>query len=381
MFNKSIFLLSVMLFSITAFAQSDFDVAQRFMSKKGVSLVKNTVTRTSGGSNNYSIFNGVNNKGFAIVANGAIIGYSTENECDANNLPPQLKAMLDSLPEVKRTRGAVEGRVYPEGYEVRNVTPIKPLITTKWGQGWPYRKYLDWVKGGICSGVAKAQLLHYYRVPYTHIDFVFNSNVIGEMYFPKTTFNHDLMLDNYIEGQYTEEEGEEVAKLYGYVLGWEDSNAAVEIFGMKFVNLLEYKTQPIYNILDSCLETSNPLWAGSPTHAYNIDGRDEDGLYHVNWGWDGISNGYYIFTNTSDKQDELKESSQNKWVSSHRCCCLFMYILLTFSFTPPSSTSIDNSIVEKVVNDGCVYNLQGQRINGSLSKGMYIKDGKKFIVR
>ena len=36
-----------MLFSITAFAQSDFDVAQRFMSKKGVSLVDNKKTRTN----------------------------------------------------------------------------------------------------------------------------------------------------------------------------------------------------------------------------------------------------------------------------------------------------------------------------------------------
>lgn len=28
-------------------------------------------------------------------------------------------------------------------------------------------------------------------------------------------------------------------------------------------------------------------------HSFVIDGYDENGLVHVNWGWDGIGNGYY----------------------------------------------------------------------------------------
>jgi len=28
-------------------------------------------------------------------------------------------------------------------------------------------------------------------------------------------------------------------------------------------------------------------------HAFNVDGYDADGLFHVNWGWSGSGNGYF----------------------------------------------------------------------------------------
>lgn len=36
----------------------------------------------------------------------------------------------------------------------------------------------------------------------------------------------------------------------------------------------------------------------------------------------------------------------------------------------------------EVINDGVIYNLQGVRMNGeNLPKGIYVKNGKKFIVK
>lgn len=50
---------------------------------------------------------------------------------------------------------------------------------------------------------------------------------------------------------------------------------------------------------------------------------------------------------------------------------------------PGTSTGIGSVNVDKHNNaDNAVYNLQGQRVNGkSLPKGIYIKNGKKFMVK
>lgn len=373
--------LMVLLFTLTVSAQSDFDVAQKFMVKKGVTLVDNPRTRAV--SEKYSIFNGNDGKGFAIVANGSIIGYSTEDVCDPNNLPPQLKEMLDSLPKVERTRGAVEGRVYPEGFEVRDVTPIKPMITTKWGQNQPYKKYLEWVSGGICGFTADAQILHYYKVPCTYIDFEHENN--NNEFLPKTTFNHDKMLDVYEEGNYTEEEAEEVAKFFHYMLGMSWPNPSVDIFHSKYFS--KYASSPMYEkigcyvAIDSCLETKNPVNIvgrnlSMGCHAFIIDGRDEDGLYHVNWGWDGRSDGYYAFATTRDKHQELQRATGSTLLAQFTVSCVDLFVM-----NISSSTSIANTPLGKSTDDGVIYNLQGQRIEGKPSRGIYIRNGRKYVVK
>jgi len=44
------------------------------------------------------------------------------------------------------------------------------------------------------------------------------------------------------------------------------------------------------------------------------------------------------------------------------------------------ATGLIENIMDKTANDGAVYNLQGVRVNGA-QKGIYIKNGKKFIVK
>lgn len=50
-------------------------------------------------------------------------------------------------------------------------------------------------------------------------------------------------------------------------------------------------------LLDGELQAGRPiLYSGSSSsggHEYVCDGRDENGLYHINWGWGGSPNGYF----------------------------------------------------------------------------------------
>lgn len=367
--KKLIFMIMMFAVANTANAQSDFEVAQSFMSKKGVTLVNNgAVSRRATASNNqYSIFKGEDGKGFAIVVNGSIVGYSTEDEMDANNLPPQLKEMLDNYPKTSTRRAGNNG--YPDWFTPRNVTPIEPMLTTQWGQYSPYNDLLQLT--GICSGVAKVQILHYYRVPRTYLEFTWESR---NQVFPITTFNHDLMLDKYVEGSYTEEQGYEVAKLYYYVIGLESFNPGNSIFRLK-----QQPHEPNRDSVDIYLENSHPLFVmgGDSTnlwHAYVIDGRDSDGLYHANWGWDGWADGYYVYAKKY-KDVDRGESERVGW---------FSWDFWFQTYIPDDYTASITRVERKIETNGTVYNLQGQKVGDSLNglpKGVYIKGGKKIIIK
>lgn len=60
--------------------------------------------------------------------------------------------------------------------------------------------------------------------------------------------------------------------------------------------------------------------------------------------------------------------------------------LTLFAFVPPNwkATTAINSVDIKKSSDGSVYNLQGQKVGDKLEglpKGVYIKDGKKQVVK
>ena len=56
----------------------------------------------------------------------------------------------------------------------------------------------------------------------------------------------------------------------------------------------------------------------------------------------------------------------------------------TYRYTPKQTPTAINSVEVKKDYDGFVYNLQGQKVGNTLEglpKGVYIKDGKKQVVK
>jgi hypothetical protein len=132
---KKIILFLMVLFTTVCYAQSDFEIAQSFMSEKGVKLVPNERSITRGTDVPYSIFNGSEDKGFCIVANGNVIGYDTENTVDEDNIPCCLKEiLLNDYSKTAKTRGLT----------TRSVKPIAPIIKTKWSKTIQ-RLYYPWI--------------------------------------------------------------------------------------------------------------------------------------------------------------------------------------------------------------------------------------------
>jgi len=44
-------------------------------------------------------------------------------------------------------------------------------------------------------------------------------------------------------------------------------------------------------------------------------------------------------------------------------------------------TGINEVETAKTINNGRIYNINGQQVNGQLGKGLYIVNGKKYVVK
>lgn len=284
----------------------------------------------------FYIFNADNNGGFVIVSGDdrttEILGYSDHGELNFDKAPCNVKWLLecyqhviDSLaqePNVKakvKTRGNSSSR-----------TEIEPLITTHWGQGAPYNNLCPEIDGQKCVtgcvATAIAQIMNFHKWPKGNTSaieaYTAGSNNIDMPQLEPTSFDWDHMRDEYINAQTTEAENQAVAKLMKYCgqavnmdYGTEASAAGAWIHE-SLINLFGYsrgayslsggalKTEDLEEVVYKELEASLPVfYTGTNSgegHAFVVDGYHEDGTFHINWGWDGNADGYFVLTGLTE---------------------------------------------------------------------------------
>ena len=217
---------------------------------------------------------------------------------------------------------------------------VDALITSQWGQDAPYSYWCPTGYGEICDdytpdvvhccvgcvATALAQLVRYYRFP-AHASgtaqFLIGDQSASTSF--DATFDWDNMLDSYPEGRYTEAQGRAVA-LLSYVCGlvsWMNygtnesgsSNlaglaGAQNYFGYSkdaaIVVRSDYSEPEWMDMVYNELSHQRPLYYQgvyvnfdpsvglmAAGHSFLIDGYNEQGLVHVNWGWYGNYDGYF----------------------------------------------------------------------------------------
>lgn len=387
--KKVIIMLLCSISSIMGYCQSDFDIAQSFMRDKGVTLVNKSITR---GDMPHSLFKGEDGVGYAAVMNGRVVAYSLEESSD--------KFML----MCSKTRS----------FELTPKYPIDPMINCMYyTQGMsPFWDMTPIVDGKHCltgcGSNAVAKVMYYYKNPRCEAVPAYNPGG-GNPYLealPPTTFNWDLILDCYLDTPYTDAQGEEVAKLLKYIghvfetvyrptssgswlktekfklLGFSYAYTTIDDYWNSlmgtwtwFDNFDEWKIsdKKLEATLDDALEKGRPaLLAGynrgaSGGHWYVIDGRDNSGMYHVQ------GSGYYIMS-----QEMYMNEDDNPFLLG-----LLNKVWVVVPVMPSGWTNI-NAVKEDKTNDDIVYSLSGCKVGNSLEglpRGVYIKGGKKFIVK
>lgn len=279
----------------------------------------------------YYVFNNGVNQGYVIVSGeekaAPVLGYSDKGTFDINNIPDGLQYWLDCYAsEMSYLRAHPQaGNITPRS---ELTTSVKPLLTTLWNQGTPYNDLCPTYSSGRavtgCVATAAAQIMKYYEWPVQGSgSHTYECNVNKEGYQTlsadfNVTYDWANMLNDYSNG-YNTTQGNAVATLM-YHLGVASEMNYGKSSGTQTYDMIEAlrtyfdynKSMKLYkrgntpiaqwdSILRYELDNAHPvLFSGfTPNgggHAFVFDGYNADGYYHVNWGWGGTSNGYFLVT-------------------------------------------------------------------------------------
>lgn len=256
-----------------------------------------------------------------------LLGYSDQWKLPSSEeeLPDGLRYWLGSLAEqvAFNSRHGLKPSFRTESQRDN----IAPLVATKWNQSSPYNDLCPeqnnqrCVTG--CVATAMAQVLKYYGYPTKGIgtySYQWNNNgteTTLSFDYGNTTFDWANMTDTYDDNSTAVEKtavatlmkacGVAVDMNYKYnasgAQSWKVGRAYIEQFGYdKGLRYLQrdYYTIPEWEeILYDNLKNYGPITYGGQSndggHEFVCDGY-QNGYFHINWGWGGMSDGYFLIT-------------------------------------------------------------------------------------
>lgn len=297
----------------------------------------------------YYIFNREDGNGFVIVSADDdfqdILGYSTSGSFSADNMPDGLKCWLETLEaemEAAKPFMAQARASRAEENTSGGQGDIAPLIKTTWDQGVPYNNkipvqstlYSNGKAATGCVATAMAQVMKYWQWPTGYLSGMYtNTNMPSAgtnlslrkytwssmpEHYGEYSSNGDGTLDTI--ATYSNKAADEVAKLM-YDCGvlcnmkWGDSSSAENIRPLyvlttnyKYNKYMHAEARDVYShrefrdILLNELNNGRPMlyWAKNKNgygHYFICDGFDSaTGMFHFNWGWSGMYDGYYALS-------------------------------------------------------------------------------------
>lgn len=247
----------------------------------------------------YYVFNATDDKGFVIISGDdrakKILGYSDRGSFDCDNMPPQLVAILDQY--AKQIESLPGSAATDPSWSKPSLAATDGegvlLETANWGQGYPYNAQCPIIDGVQtptgCVATAMAIVMKYHNWPESY-DWDTMPNVQLES--PVESVSK-LMADA----------GDAVLMNYTPC----ESGAQMNWVGHRLQQTFKYSPECQYitrdnfsdeewvNMLRCNLDSNEPViynGSGTGNHAFIIDGYEND-TYHINWGWDGMCNGYF----------------------------------------------------------------------------------------
>lgn len=286
---------------------------------------------------------GFENGAFAVIANDdafqPVLGYTT-GRAGAEHAPGfvwWLETMNKSL-EDQMAEGKAQAKVQ-RASDVK--TAVAPLIKTKWGQDAPYNNMCPeytvegttrrYVTG--CVATSMAQVMNYHGYPtkgtgstsyrYTPQG---GATLTLRANFGTTSYDWANMADDYSNGGYTAAQAEAVATLMSHcgiavhmnynasgsgamshvacraLKKYFNYSAKIGCLYREFFHVDEWMNIIYKELSDGCpiIYGGN---SGTGGHSFVFDGYDEDGLVSVNWGWEGVDDGYFDIASLNGYND------------------------------------------------------------------------------
>lgn len=287
------------------------------------------------------VFNVGQDEGFIILSGEdstpAVLGYADSGSFCYDQLPQNARAWIDGYADqIAAMRQMGGGTILAETPATHEA--VKPMLTSQWDQLRPYNSLCPLFVLGTpsatgCVATAMAQVLYYYRdrtvkelqatIPAYDCRSNYTLTKIHVDAFAKgTPIDWSHMRDRYDDNA-TEAERQAVASLMAYCgasieMDYRDDenggSTASEIsvpmalkkyFGFNPAATVKYRSAFSNDNWDRLvyreLAHGRPVIfsgkdMGGHGHAFVSDGYDGNGYYHINWGWGGRSDGYFLLS-------------------------------------------------------------------------------------
>jgi len=351
-------LLTSALLAAPVSAEQAKQVASQFLTSKGHSHRAAAVeqwqastvldaTDASGRPYLYAVSTG--ETGYVLVSGDdrmrPVLGYSDSGSLDLQDMPDNMRAWLQGYVNEMRHLDAIGYQPTAAANSRRASAikaPVSPLLTTTWDQEAPYNNNCpDFVTGGKCYtgcvATAMAQVMYYEAVKNGKSSTELTTEIPGYNCSTKwngsfvvtvpaiaagTTINWIAMKDSYSSTD-TGTAADAVALLMqccGASVKMEYAgqgsangstatttlipSAMTSYFG--YPHSVRFASRQYYNYADWTELVYNELKEGRAVlydgqssgggHAFVVDGYDGDEMFHVNWGWGGLSDSYFALS-------------------------------------------------------------------------------------
>lgn len=272
-----------------------------------------------------------------------VLAYSPTGRFYTNNQPEALQSWLTGyakqLVEIDPSEQLPANRlwtdvVYKSASSVAEES-VEPLIKVKFNQSSPWNKYCPSDASGKavvgCVAVAMAQAMTVPQYPDRPTGFYsYSCPPYGNLaidYSAEPALNWNLIIAG--------TDGKDAAARLLYQcgvaveMGYSASGSGTQTSKINsalrrhysYPNSVKTYTRSSYTddwenlIKNEILHGRAVVYAGNdgtsnPGHAFNLDGYDGNGMYHINWGWGGANNGYYGINNVKDGQNDYTKGQQ-----------------------------------------------------------------------
>ena len=264
-----------------------------------------------------------------------VLGYADSGSFDADNMPDNMRWWLSeyanqiAFAAENKTSGQPE--IFVKSTAAKRAD-IAPMCKTKWNQDAPYNN--DCPKAGTiptytgCVATAMAQAMKYFNYPekgkgtkqytWNYTLNGANKSLAVRFTYSSTTFDWANMLDTYTTGSYNTTQASAVSTLMKAAgvgvemkYGTNASGAHSQDIPYALVTYLNYDAATCYYprdyysiseweqmIYDNLVNCGPVIYGGQSQeggHSFICDGY-MNGYFHFNWGWGGMSDGFFLLT-------------------------------------------------------------------------------------
>ena len=407
--------------------QEALAIASDFTTPTGQFRAKAKSMQTSAIVDSAKAYYAVNTRGGYVLVGAddrmpEVLGYNPDGGFDPDNIAPALRFWLDCYEEELDQMSNLQSPI--SNLQSRKaLSAVSPLCTSKWNQGSPYNEqapvYNDngskCVTG--CVATAMAQVMYYYKHPASgtgsHSYLWICTNPVGKSAtlsanFGQMSYEWSKMLDSYRSG-YTTEQASAVATLMYHCgvsvdMGYGSSSGAYtekvpvalkDYFSYdanyQRIQKVMYPSDSLNAIVAMELKAKRPVIVSGHNdeggHAFVCDGCDNKGYFHINWGWGGSNDGYYLLTALNPGKSQGIGGTTKGY---NKGTCFFIGLqpaksgtakaipqLATTNFTVSSESFSRSSSFS--VSISCLENYGMTDFSGSYGVALYDEDETKLV--